>query len=258
MTVLRQRMTEDMQARNSAAAYTGIVSPAGIAVCTLLPYVAGCTDPRAHPNLSNLPHEREEAGPQLNTYGCRGASVPLQDYAQDMPAMPLRHNGGHRNFRMHLLSVAVHGYLMTVISRPPAYLNFAALCAASVPSARTTASAQLSCPRPPRPPFRSLATPRHVAIPIAVALPCPASFSSGFQGAQVEHVFSPPARIKVCTQPLYRGRAAALKTLCIMPPAELCRVGSFSPDFSLTGVWSVQHSSFCAFAFNSGEQEDGS
>lgn len=43
-----------------------------------------------------------------------------------------------------------------------------------------------------------------------------------------------------------------------MPPAELCRVGSFSPDFSLTGVWSVRHSSFCASAFNSGEQEDGS
>lgn len=46
--------------------------------------------------------------------------------------------------------------------------------------------------------------------------------------------------------------------LAFMPPAELCRVGSFSPDFSLTGVWSVRHSSFCASAFNSGEQEDGS
>jgi hypothetical protein len=43
-----------------------------------------------------------------------------------------------------------------------------------------------------------------------------------------------------------------------MPPAELRRVGSLSPDFSLTGAWSVRHSSFCASAFNSGEQEDGS
>ncbi|MGY4408197.1 hypothetical protein ACVIYL_009000 [Bradyrhizobium sp. USDA 3315] len=30
------------------------------------------------------------------------------------------------------------------------------------------------------------------------------------------------------------------------------------PRFSLISVWSVRHSSFCASAFNSGEQEDGS
>src|SRR5258707_9693249 len=49
----------------SIAAYAGIVSPAGLAVCTLLPHVSRCIDPRAHPDLSDLPHEREEAGAQL-------------------------------------------------------------------------------------------------------------------------------------------------------------------------------------------------
>ncbi|SPP98246.1 protein of unknown function [Bradyrhizobium vignae] len=51
---------------------------------------------------------------------------------------------------------------------------------------------------------------------------------------------------------------AARGIVPFMPPAKLCRVRSFSPDFSLTGVWSVRDSSFCASAVNSGEQEDGS
>src|SRR5260370_23756541 len=75
----------------SVAAYTGIVSPTGIAVRTVLPHGAGCFDARAHSDLSNLPHEREEAGPQLNTYGCCGASVPLQGYAQERMDLWGRH-----------------------------------------------------------------------------------------------------------------------------------------------------------------------
>src|SRR5215469_3633779 len=66
----------------SITAHTGIVSPTGIAVRTLLPDIARCFDPRTHPNLPSLPHQREEAGHQLDTYGCCGASVPLQGYAQ--------------------------------------------------------------------------------------------------------------------------------------------------------------------------------
>ena len=82
MTVLRQRMTEDMQVRNlsphTQASYLQQVSLFaryfGMSPDALTP---------EHIRTSNLPHEREEAGPQFNPYGCRGASVPLQDYAQE-------------------------------------------------------------------------------------------------------------------------------------------------------------------------------
>src|SRR5215469_1779183 len=66
----------------SVAAYAGIVSPTGIAVRTLLRHGAGWFDHRAHSDLSDLPCKREEAGHQLDTYGCCGASVPLPDYTQ--------------------------------------------------------------------------------------------------------------------------------------------------------------------------------
>src|SRR5215475_9195877 len=61
----------------SVAAYASIVSPTGIALRALLRHVAGCFDPRAHSDLSDLPRKREEAGHQLDTSGCCGASVPL-------------------------------------------------------------------------------------------------------------------------------------------------------------------------------------
>ncbi len=48
-----------------------------------------------------------------------------------------------------------------------------ALCSRSA-SPCVIASAQVSCPRHPRPSLRPLATPRRVAMPIAVALECPA------------------------------------------------------------------------------------
>ena len=66
----------------SVTAYTGIVSATGIAIRTLLLRLAECFDPRAHPGLSDLPHEREEVGHQLDTYSCFCASVPLQGYTQ--------------------------------------------------------------------------------------------------------------------------------------------------------------------------------
>src|SRR6516162_2051518 len=44
----------------SVAAYAGVVSSTGVIVRTLLPHIAGIADPRTHPDLSNLPHKREE------------------------------------------------------------------------------------------------------------------------------------------------------------------------------------------------------
>jgi hypothetical protein len=51
---------------------------------------------------------------------------------------------------------------------------------------------------------------------LLAALQCPlVSCGTAVPGSLVQHVFSPLARTKVCTQPIHRGRAAALKTLCI-------------------------------------------
>src|SRR5262245_12116848 len=75
----------------SVTAYAGVLSPAGFAVRTLLPNVAECFDPRTHPDLSDLPHEREEAGAQFDTFGCCGASVPLQGYSQEGLGVWRRH-----------------------------------------------------------------------------------------------------------------------------------------------------------------------
>src|ERR1700730_16064918 len=114
-----------------------------------------------------------------------------------MPAVSLWHHGGDRNVRMHFQSHAVHGYLhdrrqpLAIISRPTLrdHANRTILPPAASPCVskaillrfarhrlrlRGTTSAQISCPRPPRPSFRPLATLRRVAMPIAVALPCPA------------------------------------------------------------------------------------
>src|ERR1700751_5976294 len=75
----------------SLTAYAGVVSPAGFAVRTLLSNVAECFDPRTHPDLSDLSHEREEAGAQFDTFGCCGASVPLQGYPQEGLGLWRRH-----------------------------------------------------------------------------------------------------------------------------------------------------------------------
>src|SRR5215467_2176668 len=67
----------------SVSAYASIISPTSIAVRTPLPHLAGYVDPRAYSDLSDLSHKREEAGHQLDTYGCCGASFPLQGDAQE-------------------------------------------------------------------------------------------------------------------------------------------------------------------------------
>jgi integrase len=87
----------------SVAAYASIVSPTGFAVRTLLPHVARCFDPRAHSDLSDLPYKREEAGHQLDTYGCAalrflyrvtlkkewtfGEEIPLPKKPQKLPVV---------------------------------------------------------------------------------------------------------------------------------------------------------------------------
>jgi hypothetical protein len=70
MTVLRERMTEDMQVRNlsphTQSSYLQRVS----LFARYFRMSPDALNPRAHPDLPDLPREREEAGPQFNPYGC--------------------------------------------------------------------------------------------------------------------------------------------------------------------------------------------
>jgi hypothetical protein len=84
MTVLRQRMTEDMHVRNlsphTQASYLQQVS-------LFARYFRMSPDALTPEHIRTyqiyLTNEKRLAGPQFNPYGCRGASVPLQDYAQE-------------------------------------------------------------------------------------------------------------------------------------------------------------------------------